>query len=214
MRYNLGVISFVYLDVGGVANIDFSGNTKWDELRAELGITPENRAAFDRIWDEYFPKVCIDYEINDLVPILRRELGLSLPDGYSLLDGFLKRFEPNPSIWPVTEAMKRQVPVGLLTNMYIGMFDAILKTGMLPPVKWDVVIDSSIEGCQKPEVEIFELAQAKAGVPAGQILFADNSREHVEAAAALGWQTFLYDSSNPQQSSNDLLEFFQAHLRT
>lgn len=207
------MISFVYLDVGGVANIDFSGNDKWDELRAELGITPENRAAYDAIWNKYRPVICTTFDVENLVPIFRKELGLDLPPDYSLLEGFTKRFDPNPSIWPVVREMKRHVPVGLLTNMYVGMFDAIQKRGILPPEKWDVVIDSSVEGCQKPEAKIFEIAEAIAGVPGKEILFADNSAEHVAAAKNFGWQAFLYETANPEQSSKDLLAFFQTHLK-
>lgn len=206
------MISFVYLDVGGVANIDFSGNNKWGELRDGLGITPETRAAYDAIWAKYWPEVCTSYDVERLVPIFRQELGLKLPPDYSLLNDFVGRFEPNPSIWPVAEGIKRSVPVGLLTNMYIGMLEGILKAGILPPIDWDVIIDSAVVGYQKPDVKIFEIAQAKAGVPGGQILFADNSAEHVEAAKTLGWQTFLYDSANPEQASKDLLAFFQKNL--
>lgn len=125
--------------------------------------------------------------------------------------GFVKRFESNPSIWPVTNEIKHRVPVGLLTNMYTDMFKAIQKRGILPRIQWDVVVDSSIEGCQKPDSKIFDIAQLKAGIPGDQILFVDNSPEHVQAAQAFGWQGFWYDSSSPQSASQNLLEFFKKH---
>jgi FMN phosphatase YigB (HAD superfamily) len=203
-----GMISFVYFDVGGVANLDFSGTNKWDDLRAELGVTPDNRAAYDALWAEYYPKLCTSGDVEDLVPRFRDPLGLHLPADYSLLNAFVSRFEPNPAIWPAVDEIQRQVPVGLLTNMYKGMFDAIQKTGMLPQAPWAAIVDSSVEGCQKPEARIFQIAQARAGVPA------DNSPEHVDAAKALGWQTFLYDTSNPQQSSEELSSYFKDHLAT
>jgi len=52
----------------------------------------------------------------------------------------------------------------------------------------------------------------KAGVPAPQILFIDNTQENIEAAEKLGFQTFWYDSANYQQSSQKLTRFIQEHL--
>jgi len=205
------MISFVYLDVGGVVELDFSNTNKWEELRDDLGVTPEKQAAYQTIWDRCWPTVCTTYDVEMLVPVFKRELGLQLPDDYSLLGDFVRRFESNPSIWPVVNEMKALVPVGLLTNMYIGMFAAIQKASLLPKVVWDVVIDSTVVGYQKPEARIFEIAEAKADVPSKNILFVDNSAEHIEVAKSLGWQTFLYDSSQPAKSSRDLLQFFQKH---
>lgn len=208
------MISFVYLDVGGVADIDFSGNEqKWQELRAELGVTSENEQKYLAVWDRYLPTICTTCDLETVVKAFRDEVGLDLPDDYSLMDAFVKRFEPNPSIWPVVQTIKRAVPVGLLTNMYVGMLDAIFEANILPPVEWDVIVDSSVELCQKPERKIFEIAQKKAGVPASEILFVDNSAEHVAAAKQLGWQTLLYDTASPKQSSERLLAQFQTSLR-
>lgn len=209
------MISFVYLDVGGVSDIDFSGSEqKWHDLRTELGVTSENEQKYLAVWERYLPTICTTCSLETVVKAFREEVGLSLPENYSLTDAFVKRFEPNPSIWPVVQAMKRNVSVGLLTNMYIGMLDAIFKAKILPPVEWDVIVDSSVELCQKPERKIFGIAQMKAGVPANEILFVDNGAEHVAAAKQLGWQTFLYDTANPERSSERLLVQFQSNLRT
>lgn len=207
------MISFVYLDVGGVAQLDLTDTPKkWADLRAELGIMPSQKAAFEEFWRLHEPEIATTRDVQTLVPILNHEFGLHIPDSYSLLDAFVRRFEPNPSIRPVVDVMKAALPVGLLTNMYVGMFAAIQKRGILPNVQWDVVVDSTVERCQKPDAKIFEIAEAKAGVPCKDILFVENGAGHVAAAKALGWQTFLYDPSKPEQSSKDLLAFFQKNL--
>jgi hypothetical protein len=139
------MISFVYFDVGGVVIDDFSGNNKWQELQQELGIDAHNAAAFKKVWAQYAPELCLARDVETLVPILKKELGLFLPDGYSLLDGFVSRFAANHQIWPVVEEVKHQTRVGLLTNMYPGMFAAITRKNILPPVQWDEVVDSSVE---------------------------------------------------------------------
>ncbi|HTH71838.1 MAG TPA: HAD family hydrolase [Candidatus Pristimantibacillus sp.] len=206
------MISFVYFDVGGVVVDDFYGNNKWDELRQELGITAANRAVFQKIWSRYAPELCVDRDVETLLPILSKELGLRFPKDYSLLNGFVSRFYANPDIWPVIEYTRDRAAIGLLTNMYPGMYAAIERKGILPDVKWDVVIDSSVELLQKPDSKLFELASKKAGVPNGEILFVDNGPEHINAAKAFGWQTFLYDSSDHKSSIEELKLFLQERL--
>lgn len=201
------MISFVYFDVGGVIVDDFYGNNKWDGLKQELGINAINQAAFEKIWSRYALELCIDRDVETLLSILSKELGLHFPEGYSLLNGFVSRFYANTTIWPVIKDLKHRTKVGLLTNMYPGMFAAIERNGILPDIKWDVVIDSSIERLQKPDRKLFELAERKAGAPTDEILFIDNSPEHVKAAKVFGWQTFLYDSSNHHAATQELKKF-------
>jgi HAD superfamily hydrolase (TIGR01509 family) len=57
---------------------------------------------------------------------------------------------------------------------------------------------------QKPDPKIFHLAEQKAGVSGKGILFVENSWQHIEAASLFGWQTFHYESANPQSSSHQL----------
>lgn len=206
------MISFIYFDVGGVALRDFSGNANWQRLKKELGVTAANNAAFEQLWARYSPRLCLDRNVETLLPVLAKELSLTFPKDYSLLAGFVNRFEPNPIIWPVIKKVKQKIRVGLLTNMYPGMLAAINERDLLPDVAWDVVIDSSVEQLQKPDKKLFALAQKKAGVPAGEILFIDNSADHVRAAATCGWQTFLYDASKPGLAAKQLEDFLNDNL--
>jgi len=203
------MISFVYFDVGGVVVKDFSKSDKWQQLRQELGVTSELEEAFQKIWQQYEPEICLGREVDSLVPILRRELNLQLPVEYSLLDGFVNRFEANPSLWPVIEMVKQKARVGLLTNMYPGMLEATQKRGIMPQVDWDVVVDSSLELFQKPDPKLFELAETQAGATGREVLFIDNTLGHVKAAKEFGWQICLYDSSNYERATHDLAVFLK-----
>ncbi len=207
------MISFVYFDLGGVVELDFSGTDKWAELKQELGITAENDEEFKNFWKQYEDEVCVGRDVDTLLPLFKEKFGTKLPDGYSLLlDGFVNRFEINKSIWPVIDEIRRHCRVGLLTDMYPGMFAAIKKRGLLPEIAWDVIIDSSIEGVRKPNPRIFQLAEEKAGVKGRDILFVENSLGNVKTAQDFGWQTFLYDSANPDISSRNLSIFFRGTL--
>ncbi|MBI5613876.1 hypothetical protein HY947_03040, partial [Candidatus Gottesmanbacteria bacterium] len=70
------------------------------------------------------------------------------------LDEFVNRFEKNQSIWPVLESIHKTYRMGLLTNVYPRMLDEIKNRDILPPIQWDVVVDSSIVGYQKPNPKI------------------------------------------------------------
>ena len=183
------MISFVYFDLGGVVILDFSGTNKWEIVKKEWGIT-------DEYWDEFEPKLNAGKEkIN--------------PD---FLDAFVSRFEVNKSIWPVIDQIHKKCRIGLLTNMYPGMFEAIQKRGLIPKVNWDVIINSSLVGLAKPDPEIFKLADHQTDVKGNEILFVENSPRHIQASQSFGWQTFLYDPTHPIQSSQNLLEFFNSSI--
>lgn len=198
------MIKFVYFDVGGVVIRDFSGTNKWEELKTGMGIKPEQAEAFSEIFDKYEPEVCIGLDVETLVPILQDKLGLQLPKGYSILQDFVSRFEKNESIWPVIERLKGKYKIGLLTNMYPNMLDAIYKAGLMPNDTWDVIIDSSIEKVRKPQPAIFQIAQDKSEFKGEDILFIDNGAKHVDAAKQFGWQGFIYDPTNTEKSNKDL----------
>ncbi len=57
---------------------------------------------------------------------------------------------------------------------------------------FDVAVISGHEGVAKPDRRIFDILLEKAGRPAGDLLFVDDSLKNVEAARALGIEAILY----------------------
>ena len=188
----LKMIKFVYFDVGGVVIKDFSQRPELRrELWGETGIT-----------EEYWARNC-DGKLD------LGQIPNNLPVTYSkLLSGFVSSFEKNPSIWPIIESVKKKAKIGLLTNMYPKMLASIKKNDLLPSINWDVTIDSVAEKARKPERKIFEIAQERSGVKPEEILFVENTPKNLEAPKMLGWQTFFYDSSNYERSSEQLKTYF------
>jgi epoxide hydrolase-like predicted phosphatase len=203
------MIRFIYFDVGGVVIKDFSASNKWKEFQHDLGVNVENEEKFQQMWLKYRSRICVDYDIEKLVPLLNSEVGLSIPINHSLLQGFISRFEKNESIWPIIEKIKKGIKIGLLTNMYFGMLNGIKKKGILPNVQWDTVIDSSVVGLQKPDPKLFQLAERKTGLAGSDILFIDNQEKHVNAAKACGWNSYFYDSSDYEKSTKQLGEYLK-----
>jgi HAD superfamily hydrolase (TIGR01509 family) len=207
------MVSFVYFDVGGVVMRDFSGSDKWNQFLDDIGIPKEKDIDFTKFWDTYEPELCRGREVEDLRPIIEKHFDVTIPPHYSLLhDGFVNRFEENRIIWPVIKEVQKTHKSGLLTNMYPEMLNAIHARKLLDDFTWDVTVDSSIVHHQKPDEEIYTIAEEKASVSASSILFIDNSMRNIEGAQKAGWQTFHYDATNPQKASEDLMAVWKKVL--
>jgi len=204
------MVKFVYFDVGGVLIDDFSGNNKWQEMKSAIGVKPEIDKELDGVYDKYeSEELCLTREVNSLMPILSERFGINFPDNFSMLNYFVTHFGTNIPIWPAVMKARENAGIGLLTNMYVGMLSEIVKKELLPLVSWDVVIDSTEVGFQKPDVEIYKLAEKRSGYSGKEILFIDNKQENIDVARNLGWNTFLYDSSNHARASRELVDYLK-----
>lgn len=199
-------IEFVFFDVGGVLLLDYSGTDKWIEMKRDLGVTKDLDDSFDKIWKKYRQRICIDYDVDTIIPVFEKEVGIAFPENYSMLTDFVNRFEVNKTIWSVAKKAKDKYQVGLLTNMYPRMLPLIRNRDLIPDIAWDEVVDSSIVGYQKPEQGIFEVAEKMAKIEPSKIFFIDNSPKHLEGAKKRGWKTLLYDPQDPEQSSQRIIE--------
>ena len=203
------MIKFVYFDVGGVVIKDFSGTKKWQVFKKLISVKEKDNKEFDQLYDEYEKEeLNLTRHVDTLIPIFAKKFGINFPPGFSMFKYFIEHFEENHSLWPILKRIKKTCGIGLLTNMYIGMLDDIKNKRLLPPIEWDVIIDSTRVGLQKPDPKIYELAQKQCGVDNEEILFVDNSQKNIDAAKKLGWQTFFYDSSEHKESCKKLSKFF------
>ncbi len=198
-------VKHVYFDVGGVLLLDYSGTNKWIEMKRDLGVTEAQDAVFDQVWKKYRQRICVDCDVDTIIRDFEAVLDRKL-DNYSMLEDFVNRFELNPSIWPVANAAKEKYAVGLLTNMYPRMLSSITAKKLIPDLDWNVVVDSSVVGHQKPDPGIFEAAEKQAAVEPEAIFFIDNSPEHVKAAQARGWQAVHYNPQLHEVSNQEIID--------
>ena len=80
----------------------------------------------------------------------------------------------------------RGVPQFGLTNMSLETWDGTRAMSPAFGRLTDVVVSAS-ERCIKPDPRIFEIAQSRAGMAAGELLFVDDSAANIEAARGLGF---------------------------
>ena len=130
-------------------------------------------------------------------------------------DAFAARLGIEPIDWeayyfeaidPVTEMQElltwasQNYHIGLLSNIMPGFIDRMMKEGVLPRVKYDQIIDSSIEKALKPEEKIFQIAQERTGFNPEEILLIDDSRPNVMMAEKHGWKVIWFDDYRPDIS--------------
>lgn len=180
-------------------------------MKNDLGATGDLAKKFETIFRQYNDQLTSGLiDADSLLKIIAKQLNLNLSSKISLLNYFVDHFEKNTPIWPIISNLKETKKIGLLTDMYPGMLDAILAKQLIPStILWDAIIDSSILGIKKPISKIYQIAQKEAGVPAAEILFIDNIQLNLDAANDLGWQTYFYDSSNYAKSTRKLAHFLK-----
>lgn len=61
---------------------------------------------------------------------------------------------------------------------------------------FDVEVVSGREGTLKPEPEIYALVEARLGLSGADLFFTDDKAANVEAAAARGWRTHLFEGAH------------------
>ncbi len=199
-------IKFIYFDIGGVVILDFSKTNKWHELASALGVIEADIDKFNNLFAKFEPEICIGKKnLVDFIKEAKKSLKLDISDNHDMLGEFVNRFEENMSIHPLIKKLSKDFKIGLLTNMYPDMLERIDERGIFPKINWDVIIDSSVVGLRKPQDEIYQLAEERAGVNPRNILFVENSDSHIEAAKKRGWQTLLYDPSDVLTSNKALM---------
>ncbi len=207
-------ISFVYFDVGGVAIKDFSDTNKWNIMVDQaMGIPKDHWKAFDELYDKYEDDICLGkIAVDELQPYIKEHFKANIPPNFSMLTYFLDRFEKNTELWRIVDTHLNNVKIGLLTDQYRGMLDGIFAKKIIPDLSWSSIVDSSVVGVRKPMDEIYQIAADRSGVSEQEILFIDNRDKNLIPAKRRGWQTFLYNSSDYDQSNKDLAKFISQNL--
>lgn len=123
---------------------------------------------------------------------------------------YLEAVDAIPEMVEVLQWAKDHYSVGLLSNIMPGLVSKLVSEGLLPDIKYDVIIDSSEVGVIKPDTRIYEIAQQRAAscttnasseIQPGEILFVDDSRANIMAAEKLGWKVLWFDDYRPDESA-------------
>lgn len=86
---------------------------------------------------------------------------------------------------------RRNIPVFALSNFGIGTF-ALSETDYDFLNEFDRRYISGHMGITKPSAEIYERVEGDCNIDPTRLLFTDDRAENIDAAAARGWQTHLF----------------------
>jgi FMN phosphatase YigB (HAD superfamily)/DNA-binding XRE family transcriptional regulator len=179
-------VSFIYFDINGSLVHFF-------------------QQAFTRIAEDYnVPADVVEsgfWHYNDEVckgTVSLEEFNAAMNDrlrvtGFDWAKYYLSAVEPIEPLQELLIWASERYRVGILSNIMPGFIDAMIKSGVLPNLPYDAIVDSSELGTVKPEPKIFEVATDLAAVPPEEILLIDDTRSNLVAAEKLGWKVLIFD---------------------
>ncbi len=198
-------VQFVFFDAGGVLFLDLMDQGRWDAFLEKIGIPQNGLAEFNSFYDQYEALLNKGkLHADDFWKKANKELSLNIELPGSFQDLMVQEFQPNPLIKKVLTLAQQKYRIGVLTNMYPGMFQQITQRGIIPQANYEVIVDSSKVGLAKPDPAIYEYSQQLIKVPPEEILFIDNSQRNLEGAKKVGWQTFWYNGNTRSKSTQEL----------
>ncbi|MEM7286047.1 MAG: HAD-IA family hydrolase [Actinomycetota bacterium] len=139
-------------------------------------------------------------EIQDLIVPVAAERGVELhgDEVDVMLDD--QTYDMNTRVLDRIDALKGEVILGLLTNSFREFRPTLERDVDL--TRFDVVMDSSVEGSRKPEAAIYRRTTEALGVPPESIVYLDDFDHNLGPATAEGWQTIHV--SDPDEALVDL----------
>ncbi|AKM08712.1 HAD family hydrolase [Pelagerythrobacter marensis] len=179
-------VEAVVFDVGRVI-------VQWD-LRALFAKLIDDPAELDRflaevVTEEWHFQHDAGRPLAETVPERQAEF----PQYAALIAAYAERFlDSIPGRVPGTAQLVqrlagREVPLYAITNFGAEFWDMFRPTEPLFDLFGDIVV-SGREKMMKPHPPIFALAAERFGHEPGAMLFIDDNRANIDAAAALGWQ--------------------------
>ncbi len=186
-------VRFVFFDVNGCL-VRFY-HKAFAQIANDYGVPPD---LVEMAFLHYNADVCRgSLSMRDFNQIFAKRLGIPLINWGKY---YLSSVESMPGMDKVVAWASQNYRVGLLTNIMPGQLKELRNSGIIPDLEYDVIVDSSETGLIKPEPEIFELAQRKAGLPANELLLIDDTRENIAQAESLGWHVLWFDYAQPDES--------------
>jgi FMN phosphatase YigB (HAD superfamily)/DNA-binding XRE family transcriptional regulator len=186
-------VSFVYFDINGcLVGFFHSAFTRLEELTGAPADVIET--AF---W-HYNDEACRgDMTMEEFNRNFAREIGLETVDWMQYYLEAIRRID---GMDEMVRWASEHYRIGLLTNIMPGFVAVMRERGLLPDVKYDIIVDSSEVRAIKPEAHIYEIAEEKANCPASEILLIDDSRTNLMAAEKHGWHVLWFNDYEPEPS--------------
>lgn len=185
-------VRFVYFDMNGC--LVRSASSAFGRLSEESGASQDT---IETIFWQFNEDVCRGVRsIDELNTALAERLNMMVDwNRY-----YLEAVEATPGMAEFLQWISANYRVGILTNTMPNLVQPLLDAGVLPPVEYDAIVDSSVVHSLKPEARIYEIAAEQAGVAPHEILLVDDDRPNLAAAGKQGWHTMKFHAFQPEES--------------
>ncbi len=194
-------IKLIYFDIGNVtANTDnnFKGVTQKFNIDLKeftlfwLGNDKADDMTKGKITTEEFWLTAI------------KKFNLKNAENFDFLESWLDDYIPILEVHQLARELSFNYPIGLISNLYPGMYPRLIEKGKVADMKYSAVTLSCDVGFRKPEKEIYELATQKARIKPEEIFFIDDKEEFIKGAKDYSWQTYKFDYKNINKSVDTL----------
>lgn len=186
---------FIYFDVNGCLVHFYQG--AFTKLSHDANISPDQ---VETVFWHYNDEVCRGtMSLSDFNAKLAEKLKL---DSVNWQEYYLDAIEPITPMQELLQWAADRYQIGLLTNIMPGLLNAMRRQNIIPNLPYDTVVDSSEVAAIKPEAQMYEIAQVRAGCQPSDILLVDDSRVNLMAAERLGWHVLWFDDSRPEESAD------------
>ena len=186
-------VRFIYFDINGCMVRFF--HRAFTQLAHDTGAPA---SLIETTFWHYNDAVCRgEMSVADFDHALADRLGVEAIDWQTY---YLEAIDPIIEVRDLAAWASEHYDIGLLSNIMPGFIEAMCERDLLPALPYASIIDSSEVGVIKPEADIYQIAQDKAGVEPSEILLVDDSRTNLMAASRAGWQTLWFDDYRPDES--------------
>jgi FMN phosphatase YigB (HAD superfamily)/DNA-binding XRE family transcriptional regulator len=187
-------VSFIYFDINGCLVRFF--NRAFVQLAHDTGAPAD--AVEGAFW-HYNDAICRgEITLEEFNSLLAEQIGVESIDWQAY---YMAAVDPITEMHEVVSWAAEHYRIGLLSNIMPGFIKVMIDTGLLPDIKYDAIIDSSVVGVNKPEKQIYEIAMEQAKAPAEEIMLVDDTPGNLVAAEKLGWHVLGFDDYRPAESS-------------
>lgn len=181
-----GPISYIFSDLAGV---HYNYRTGLTRLLAKANMSYEEFSIKIMPLEEKLNLGKLD--LSYCLPYYQQFFQMSFTKEV-FLDVITDQFYPIVSVHRLLQDLSKKFRIGLLTNIYEGLFPQLKTKGLVADIHYEHVIQSYQVGYIKPDPKIFMLAQQLIRLDSQQILFIDDNPIAVSQAKTMGWQALLY----------------------
>jgi HAD superfamily hydrolase (TIGR01509 family) len=197
-----GGVRAVCFDLGGVL---VQINRNWEDALAAAGIRSEAFGILTSLPElEQFQMEAIT--LDEYLEALGVHLKLdSVEDALRVHNLILK--EPYPGTLELIEQLhERGITTGCLSNTSAPHWHEMLNSGRFPNVtSLEHRLASQELRLHKPDPQIFQAFEDTVGATGREIVFFDDTEEHVDAARERGWRAFWIDHSGDTAEQMEII---------